>query len=96
MLDNVLRIAIVGVGPRGLSVFERICANARQLDIAAGVELVVIDSNRVGTGSVRRTDQSSHLLMNTVAEQVTIFTDDTVEMAGPVERGPASTNGPIS
>ncbi|MFE3102981.1 3-carboxy-cis,cis-muconate cycloisomerase family FAD/NAD(P)-binding protein [Nocardia tengchongensis] len=89
MLDNVLRIAIVGVGPRGLNVFERICANARQLDIAAGVELVVIDSNRVGTGSVWRTDQSSHLLMNTVAEQVTIFTDDTVEMAGPVERGPS-------
>ncbi|QVI21971.1 FAD/NAD(P)-binding protein [Nocardia tengchongensis] len=58
MLDNVLRIAMVGVGPRGLNVFEHICANARQLDIAAGVELVVIDSNRVGTGSVWRTDQS--------------------------------------
>ncbi|MFJ9362932.1 FAD/NAD(P)-binding protein [Nocardia sp. NPDC101769] len=89
MLDNVLRIAIVGVGPRGLNVFERICANARQLGISAGVELVLIDSTRVGTGSVWRTDQPAHLLMNTVAEQVTIFTDDTVEMAGPVERGPS-------
>ncbi|MGW4123156.1 FAD/NAD(P)-binding protein [Nocardia sp. NPDC004711] len=89
MLDNVLRIAIVGVGPRGLNVFERICANARQLGISAGVELVLIDSTRVGTGAVWRTDQPAHLLMNTVAEQVTIFTDDTVEMAGPVERGPS-------
>ncbi|GAB2561715.1 hypothetical protein GCM10027167_81020 [Nocardia heshunensis] len=89
MLDNVLRIAIVGMGPRGLNVFERICANARQLGFSAGVELVVIDSKRPGTGAVWRTDQSRHLLMNTVAEQVTIFTDDTVEMAGPVERGPS-------
>ncbi|WP_433592780.1 FAD/NAD(P)-binding protein [Nocardia sp. CA-145437] len=96
MLDNVLPIAIVGVGPRGLNVFERVCANARQLGITAGVELVVTDSNRVGTGSVRRTDPSSHLLMNTVAEQVMIFTDDTVEMAGPVERGPASTSSRTS
>ncbi|MEC3913383.1 3-carboxy-cis,cis-muconate cycloisomerase family FAD/NAD(P)-binding protein [Nocardia sp. CDC160] len=89
MLDNVLRLAIIGMGPRGLNVFERVCANARQLGFTAGVELVVIDSTRVGTGAVWRTGQSPHLLMNTVAEQVTIFTDDTVEMAGPVERGPS-------
>ncbi|MEV6771182.1 3-carboxy-cis,cis-muconate cycloisomerase family FAD/NAD(P)-binding protein [Nocardia sp. NPDC051030] len=89
MLDNVIRIAIVGMGPRGLNVFERICANARQLGNSAGVELLVIDSQRVGTGAVWRTDQSAHLLMNTVAEQVTIFTDDSVDMAGPVERGPS-------
>lgn len=48
---------------------------------------MVIDSNRVGTGSAWRTDQSSHLLVNTVAEQVTISTDGTIEMAGPVDRG---------
>ncbi|MFB7721416.1 FAD/NAD(P)-binding protein [Nocardia sp. NPDC056100] len=89
MLDNVVRVAIVGMGPRGLNVFERICANARQLGNCAGVELILIDSKRVGTGAVWRTDQPAQLLMNTVAEQVTIFTDDTVEMAGPVDRGPS-------
>ncbi|WP_332909537.1 3-carboxy-cis,cis-muconate cycloisomerase family FAD/NAD(P)-binding protein [Nocardia yamanashiensis] len=89
MLDNALRIAIVGMGPRGLNVFERICANARQLGNSAGVELVLIDSARVGTGAVWRTAQSAHLLMNTVAEQVTAFTDDSVDMAGPVDRGPS-------
>lgn len=89
MRDNVFRIAIVGMGPRGLSVFERICANVRQLGIAANLEAVLIDSKSIGTGSVWRTDQSGHLLMNTVAEQVTIFTDETVEMAGPVDIGPS-------
>ncbi|MFI1914959.1 FAD/NAD(P)-binding protein [Nocardia sp. NPDC020380] len=89
MLDNVLRVAVVGMGPRGLNVFERICANARQLGFTAGVELILLDAKRVGTGAVWRTDQSPHLLMNTVSEQVTIFTDDTVEMAGPVDRGPS-------
>ncbi|MFC9993577.1 FAD/NAD(P)-binding protein [Nocardia sp. NPDC127526] len=89
MLDNVLRVAIVGIGPRGLNVFERICANARQLGISGGVELLLADSKSVGAGSVWRADQSPKLLMNTVAEQITIFTDDTVRMAGPVERGPS-------
>ncbi|WP_433579827.1 FAD/NAD(P)-binding protein [Nocardia brasiliensis] len=84
-----LRIAIVGVGPRGLSVFERICANAGDDTHPAGVQVYLIDSTRVGTGAVWRTDQSPHLLMNTVAAQVTIFTDDTVEMDGPVEEGPS-------
>ncbi|WP_228837054.1 3-carboxy-cis,cis-muconate cycloisomerase family FAD/NAD(P)-binding protein [Nocardia brasiliensis] len=84
-----LRIAIVGVGPRGLSVFERICANAGDDTDPVGVEVFLIDSTRVGTGAVWRTDQSPHLLMNTVAAQVTIFTDDTVEMDGPVDEGPS-------
>ncbi|WP_327143675.1 3-carboxy-cis,cis-muconate cycloisomerase family FAD/NAD(P)-binding protein [Nocardia sp. NBC_01327] len=89
MLDNVVRIAIVGMGPRGLNVCERICANARQLGNSAGVELILLDSKQVGTGAVWRTDQPAQLLMNTVSEQVTVFTDDTVEMAGPVDRGPS-------
>lgn len=49
----------------------------------------MLDSTNVGPGAVWRTDQSAQLLMNTVAEQVTIFTDDSVEMGGPVERGPS-------
>ena len=42
-----------------------------------------------GPGRVWRTDQDRHLLMNTVASQVTMFTDDTVTMAGPVRGGPS-------
>ncbi|WP_280470130.1 FAD/NAD(P)-binding protein [Nocardia brasiliensis] len=87
--EPVLRIAIVGVGPRGLSVFERICANARAAGESGGIEVLLVDSTRVGTGTVWRTDQSGELLMNTVASQVTVFTDASVAMAGPIEPGPS-------
>ncbi|MCM6773543.1 FAD/NAD(P)-binding protein [Nocardia sp. CDC159] len=84
-----MRIGIVGGGPRGLSVFERICANARRGGERGGIEIYLVDSTRVGTGAVWRTDQSRQLLMNTVAAQVTIFTDESVTMDGPVEPGPS-------
>ncbi|MFI5781866.1 FAD/NAD(P)-binding protein [Nocardia sp. NPDC051570] len=87
--DGPLRIAVVGVGPRGLSFFERLCANAVRGDARVETEIYLIDSTRVGTGQVWRTDQSRHLLMNTVAAQVTIFTDASVTMAGPVVPGPS-------
>ncbi|WP_280444575.1 FAD/NAD(P)-binding protein [Nocardia brasiliensis] len=73
--EPVLRIAIVGVGPRGLSVFERICANARAASESGGIEVLLVDSTRVGTCTVWRTDQSGELLMNTVASQVTVKND---------------------
>ncbi|WP_067535406.1 FAD/NAD(P)-binding protein [Nocardia crassostreae] len=84
-----LRIAVVGVGPRGLSFFERVCANLLGDGDCAEAEIYLVDSTRVGTGSVWRTGQSRHLLMNTVAAQVTIFTDDSVAMEGPVVPGPS-------
>ncbi|KAA0020221.1 FAD/NAD(P)-binding protein [Antrihabitans cavernicola] len=89
--ENPVRIAVVGVGPRGLSFFERICANSAQSGSSdgIGIEVYLVDSTEVGTGSVWRTGQSRHLLMNTVAAQVTIFTDGSVAMAGPVVPGPS-------
>jgi len=36
-----------------------------------------------------RTSQPGELLMNTVASQVTLFTDDSVDCAGPTVPGPS-------
>jgi hypothetical protein len=83
------RLAIIGLGPRGLTVLERICANLRWTAPHTVVEVVLIDNVRTGTGAVWRTDQSERLLMNTVASQITVFTDETVRMAGPVQMGPS-------
>ncbi|WFB09791.1 FAD/NAD(P)-binding protein [Streptomyces sp. LX-29] len=82
-------IAIVGCGPRGTSVLERICASAPAL--APGVRLTVhlIDPAPPGPGQVWRTAQPAGLLMNTVASQVTLFTDASVECAGPIRPGPS-------
>lgn len=68
---------------------ERLCASAPEL--APGVRLTVhmIDPAPPGAGRVWRTAQPSELLMNTVASQVTLFTDASVACAGPVRPGPS-------
>ncbi len=85
MTHRSVRVCIVGAGPRGLSVLERICANASDTT----VDVHVVDPYPPGAGKVWRVDQDRHLLANTVASQVTMFTDTTVEMAGPVVAGPS-------
>ncbi|MFM9371519.1 FAD/NAD(P)-binding protein [Streptomyces sp. Da 82-17] len=81
-------MGIVGVGPRGLTVLERLCANTAARPDAASVTVHLIDPAPAGAGRVWRTDQSPHLLMNTVAEQITVFTDSSVSCEGPVTPGP--------
>lgn len=82
-------IAIVGVGPRGLSVLERLCANERAAPRHGSLTIHVVDPAAPGAGTVWRTDQSRHLLMNTVASQITVFTDDSSRIDGPIEPGPS-------
>ncbi|WP_435885214.1 FAD/NAD(P)-binding protein [Streptomyces prunicolor] len=84
-----LSVCIIGAGPRGLSVVERICANAWQAAPSSRIHLHVVEPHRPGAGQVWRVAQSPHLLMNTVASQVTLFTDDSVEIDGPVAPGPS-------
>ncbi|MFJ3927272.1 FAD/NAD(P)-binding protein [Streptomyces sp. NPDC090022] len=83
------RIAIVGAGPRGLSVLERICAQERKSPAHDALTLHVVDPSSPGPGAVWRTAQPRHLLMNTVSSQITLFTDDSVSIEGPIEEGPS-------
>ncbi|WP_308251463.1 FAD/NAD(P)-binding protein [Streptomyces albireticuli] len=84
----MLRIGIVGVGPRGLSVLERLVANARaHPGPPAVVEL--FEPWGFGSGEVWRTDQPPHLIMNIVACQITAFADRSVRMSGPLYAGPS-------
>ena len=79
-------ICVVGAGPRGLAVLERLSANH-----IAGSQLLVhvIDPYPPGPGRTWRTRQSPHLLMNTVTSQVSQFTDESVHCAGPIRPGPS-------
>jgi hypothetical protein len=89
MTDSCIEICIVGAGPRGLSVLERICANERARPSHSAVIVHLVDPRPPGAGQVWRTDQSRHLLMNTVSSQVTVFTDDSVGIGGPIDPGPS-------
>nr|WSZ98937.1 FAD/NAD(P)-binding protein [Streptomyces sp. NBC_00857] len=87
-MNGRLEVGIVGMGPRGLSVLERLCANMAADPAGGEVTVHVVDPSPAGAGRVWRTDQSASLLMNTVAEQITVFTDAGVSCAGPVVPGP--------
>ncbi|MFF3684439.1 FAD/NAD(P)-binding protein [Streptomyces sp. NPDC002187] len=82
-------IALVGAGPRGTSVLERLCASIPELAPDTVLTVHVVDPAPAGPGRVWRTDQSTELLMNTVASQVTVFTDDSVGCEGPIRPGPS-------
>ncbi|HET9172777.1 MAG TPA: FAD/NAD(P)-binding protein [Actinospica sp.] len=91
MVDDgtVTTVCIIGAGPRGLSVLERLCANERARPGARRLVVHVVDPGRPGAGGVWRVDQSRHLLMNTVSSQVTVFTDASARIEGPIEPGPS-------
>ncbi|MFE7772584.1 FAD/NAD(P)-binding protein [Streptomyces sp. NPDC057445] len=82
-------IALVGAGPRGTSVLERLCASVPELVPDIPLTVHVVDPAPAGPGQVWRTDQPAALLMNTVASQVTLFTDESVDCEGPVRPGPS-------
>jgi hypothetical protein len=87
--NDAKHICVIGAGPRGISVIERILANAAWLGSATRPLVVhVVDPYPPGPGGVWRTSQSEHLLMNTIASQVTLFTDGSVACAGPPVAGP--------
>ncbi|MFH9549507.1 FAD/NAD(P)-binding protein [Streptomyces sp. NPDC017435] len=81
-------LVIVGAGPRGTGLIERIAANAPELYAGSGLEIHLVDPHPPGAGRIWRAAQSPLLWMNSHAEDVTMFTDESVRMAGPVRPGP--------
>ncbi|GHF56501.1 hypothetical protein FHX82_000048 [Amycolatopsis bartoniae] len=82
-------LAIVGAGPRGVGVLERISANAAELLGPGGLVVHLVDPFPPGPGRIWRYEQSPLLRMNSMTEDVTMFTDESVRMAGPVRPGPS-------
>jgi hypothetical protein len=83
---NGVRIAVVGVGPRGLSVLERVISHTRLG--GAPAELLLIEPGDLGTG-IHRVNQPDYLLLNTIASQLTIFSDEQMTPGAPVTKGPS-------
>ncbi|MEU5694134.1 FAD/NAD(P)-binding protein [Actinosynnema sp. NPDC020468] len=81
-------LVVVGAGPRAAGLLERLGANASELG-GGPVEVHLVDPFPAGSGRVWRHEQSALLRMNSMAEDVTMFTDSSVECAGPVVEGPS-------
>jgi len=84
-----MEVCLVGAGPRGLSVLERLCAQERKSPRWKQLTVHIVEPDPPGSGRVWRPSQSRHLLMNTVSSQVTVYTDASVAIEGPLEEGPS-------
>jgi len=79
-------LILVGIGPRGLGILERLNAVFHHENPEWGMDVHLVDPGAPGQG-VHCDDQPDYLLTNTVASQITMFSDPTVQNAGPVSKG---------
>ncbi|MFD9126196.1 FAD/NAD(P)-binding protein [Kitasatospora sp. NPDC059571] len=83
-------LVIVGAGPRGTGLLERIAASAGELLPAdRPLHIHLVDPHPPGGGRIWRRAQSPLLRMNSMAEDVTMFTDERSTVTGPVRPGPS-------
>lgn len=88
--SRVRRICVIGCGPRGASIVERVLANAPDVLRGGRLDLHVVEPFPPGAGRVWRTDQPRLLWMNSAADDVTLFPDASVACAGPARPGPTT------
>lgn len=81
-------IAIIGAGPRGTGILERLAASAPEL-LDGELTVHLVDPYPPGAGRIWRHDQTPLLAMNSMAADVTMYTDDSVVCEGPVVPGPS-------
>ena len=84
-LPHSIQIAIVGLGPRGLSVLERLLARLRT-GKCAPVDIIAIDPGQPGCGA-HPCDMPEQLMLNTMAGQMSIFPQGRAADADP-SKGP--------
>ena len=81
-------IAIVGAGPRGISIIERVAATLNESNSTQSLTIHLIDDAQHGAGRVWDTTQTHTLCMNTLAGAVTLFTEPGATVTAPVLEGP--------
>lgn len=83
-------IVFIGGGPRTAGVLERLAANRPALFDGA-LEIHVVEPHQPGSGRIWRYDQGPGLLLNSMAADITMFTDGSVDCEGPAADGPGLT-----
>ncbi|MGH2550159.1 MAG: FAD/NAD(P)-binding protein, partial [Thermomicrobiales bacterium] len=85
---NQATVAFIGGGPRAVGLVERINANALAIAPDTDLTILIFDPHPAGPGRVWRYDQSPSLKMNSLAEDVAMFSDSSSVIEGPVIAGP--------
>ena len=66
------QLAIIGGGPRALTILERLLEHKARMPRHGALNVLLIDPGNPGEGS-HPADQANHLLINTLASQVTMY-----------------------
>ncbi|WP_327292741.1 FAD/NAD(P)-binding protein [Streptomyces sp. NBC_01198] len=82
-------VVVVGAGPAGTSLLERICANIPDLVPDRPVRVHLVDPHPHGGGRVWRQEQSALMWANTPMAAITVFPDENMACEGPKPPGPA-------
>lgn len=82
-----LSLVLVGGGPRAIMLLERLLAREE----VPALQITVVDPHPPGAGRIWREDQSALLKLNSMAQDVTVFTDDSCTIEGPIRPGPTLT-----
>lgn len=82
-------VALVGAGPRAAGWLERFGAARSVRAAPPPVTVHLIDPFPPGAGRIWRREQSPLLKLNSMVEDVTMFTDDSCTLEGPVRPGPS-------
>lgn len=77
----------IGGGPRTAGLLERLGANRPEL-FEGALDIHVVEPFESGSGRIWRFDQDPGLMLNSMAGDVTMFTDDSVLCEGPTVDGP--------
>ncbi|WP_285240597.1 FAD/NAD(P)-binding protein [Pseudarthrobacter sp. MEB009] len=88
MPATIPAIVFIGGGPRAAGVLERLAANRPEV-FAGPVKIHVVEPHVPGSGRIWRYDQDPGLLLNSMAADITMFTDDSVSCDGPALPGPS-------
>ncbi|WOF23196.1 FAD/NAD(P)-binding protein [Microbacterium betulae] len=80
------RVVFAGAGPRAAMLLERLLARLGERE---RLDVVLVDPHPAGGGRIWRHAQSPLLKLNSMARDVTVFTDDSCRIDGPVEPGPS-------
>ena len=81
-------IAFIGGGPRTAGLLERLARNREEL-FGGRFSVCVVEPWEPGSGRIWRCAQHPLLRLNSMAVDVTLFTDDSVACEGPAADGPS-------
>ncbi|MEV5070370.1 FAD/NAD(P)-binding protein [Microbacterium sp. LMI12-1-1.1] len=80
------RLLLVGAGPRAIMLLERLLARTDEHTL---LDIDLVDPHPPGAGRIWRRAQSPLLKLNSMTRDVTVFTDDSCTIDGPVRPGPS-------